>query len=122
MWMCCINRRMGLPLAAYSLRYILRRKQLMNKQQLIDAVASATGSTKAVTGEAIDAVIDAITRAVVKGETVQLIGFGSFSRGVRAARAGRNPATGEVINIAAAKTVKFTAGKAFKDTVNDVGG
>lgn len=94
----------------------------MNKQELIDAVASATGSTKAVTGEAIDAVIDAITRAVVKGETVQLIGFGSFSRGARAARAGRNPSTGEVINIAAAKTVKFTAGKAFKDTVNGVGG
>lgn len=93
----------------------------MNKQELIDAVASATGSTKAVTGEAIDAVIDAITRAVVKGETVQLIGFGSFSRGARVARAGRNPSTGEVINIAAAKTVKFTAGKAFKDKVNRVG-
>jgi DNA-binding protein HU-beta len=90
----------------------------MNKQELIDAVASSTGATKVVTGEAIDAVIDAITKAVAKGDNVQLIGFGSFSQGKRAARTGRNPSTGEAINIAAAKTVKFTAGKAFKDSVN----
>ncbi|MCG5078305.1 HU family DNA-binding protein [Paraburkholderia tagetis] len=90
----------------------------MNKQELIDAVASATGSSKAMTGEAIDAVIGAITNAVVEGRTVQLIGFGSFSSGERAARTGRNPATGEEISIAAAKTVKFTAGKTFKDAVN----
>ena len=90
----------------------------MNKQELIDAVASATGSSKAIAGEAIDAVIGAITNSVVKGDTVQLVGFGSFSQGVRAARTGRNPSTGEAINIPAAKTVKFTAGKAFKDSVN----
>ncbi|TCG08588.1 DNA-binding protein [Paraburkholderia steynii] len=90
----------------------------MNKQELIDAVASATGSSKSITGEAIDAVVSAITKAVVKGETVQLVGFGSFGQGKRAARTGRNPATGEEISIAAAKTVKFTAGKAFKDAVN----
>ena len=90
----------------------------MNKQELIDAVASATGSSKSITGEAIDAVIGAITNAVVKGDTVQLVGFGSFTQGTRAARTGRNPATGEEINIGAAKTVKFTAGKAFKDAVN----
>ncbi|MEM5316524.1 HU family DNA-binding protein [Paraburkholderia sp. JHI869] len=90
----------------------------MNKQDLIDAVASATGSSKTVTGEAIDAVIGAITEAVVQGDAVQLVGFGSFSQGSRAARTGRNPATGQEIKIAAAKTVKFTAGKAFKDAVN----
>lgn len=90
----------------------------MNKQELIDAVASATGSSKTVTAEALDAVVDAITNAVVRGDTVQLIGFGSFSQGNRAARTGRNPATGAEIKIAAAKTVKFTAGKAFKDSVN----
>lgn len=90
----------------------------MNKQELIDAVASSTGASKTIAGEAVDAVIGAITTAVVKGDTVQLIGFGSFSQGSRAARTGRNPATGEEINIAAAKTVKFTAGKAFKDAVN----
>ncbi|WP_343671340.1 HU family DNA-binding protein [Paraburkholderia heleia] len=90
----------------------------MNKQELIDAVAASTGASKAITGEALDAVIDAITKAVAKGDSVQLIGFGSFSQGERAARSGRNPSTGEEIQIAAAKTVKFTAGKAFKDAVN----
>jgi DNA-binding protein HU-beta len=90
----------------------------MNKQELVDAVSAATGESKAATGEAIDAFIEAVTAAVVKGETVQLIGFGSFGTGARAARVGRNPATGAEIQIAAAKTVKFVAGKAFKDAVN----
>ncbi|MFM0277739.1 HU family DNA-binding protein [Paraburkholderia sediminicola] len=90
----------------------------MNKQELVDAVAAKTGASKAATGEVIDAVIGAISGAVKKGDTVQLIGFGAFSTGTRAARVGRNPATGAEIQIAAAKTVKFTAGKAFKDAVN----
>jgi DNA-binding protein HU-beta len=90
----------------------------MNKQELIDAVASATGETKASTANALDAFIDVVTQALVKGETVQLIGFGSFGTGSRAARTGRNPATGAAIEIAAATTVKFAAGKAFKDLVN----
>jgi DNA-binding protein HU-beta len=90
----------------------------MNKQDLIDAVAAKTGESKAMTGETLDAVIAAITGEVAKGSTVQLIGFGSFSTGARAARVGRNPSTGAEIQIAAAKTVKFTAGKAFKDAVN----
>jgi DNA-binding protein HU-beta len=90
----------------------------MNKQELIDAVAESTGGTKSTTGEIIDAIIAAVTGAVTRGDTVQLIGFGSFSTGARAARVGRNPATGAEIQIAAAKTVKFTAGKAFKDVVN----
>ncbi|MCX4160323.1 MULTISPECIES: HU family DNA-binding protein [Paraburkholderia] len=90
----------------------------MNKQELIDAVAASTGASKSSTGEAIDAVIHAITQAVASGDGVQLVGFGSFSQGSRAARTGRNPATGATINIAAAKTVKFTPGKAFKDVVN----
>ncbi|MFP3568004.1 HU family DNA-binding protein [Paraburkholderia sp. IMGN_8] len=90
----------------------------MNKQELIDAVAAATGESKAATGQTIDAIVDAVTAAVVGGETVQLVGFGSFSTGARAARVGRNPSTGAEIQIAAAKTVKFTAGKAFKEAVN----
>lgn len=90
----------------------------MNKHELVEAVAARTGESKAATDEAVDAVIAAITDAVTKGKTVQLIGFGSFSTGARAARVGRNPATGAEIQIAAAKTVKFTAGKAFKDAVN----
>jgi DNA-binding protein HU-beta len=90
----------------------------MNKQELIDAVAAGTGASKAQTGEAIDAVLEAITQAVISGEAVQLIGFGSFTTGQRAARTGRNPSTGAEIQIAAATTVKFTAGKAFKDALN----
>jgi DNA-binding protein HU-beta len=90
----------------------------MNKQELIDAVAGATGASKAQTGETIDQLIETIKKAVAKGDSVQLIGFGSFGSGKRAARTGRNPKTGEAINIPAAKTVKFTAGKAFKDVVN----
>jgi DNA-binding protein HU-beta len=90
----------------------------MNKQELIEAVASATGARKSAVGETIDAFIGVVTKAVVNADNVQLVGFGSFSQGARSARTGRNPSTGEEIQIAAAKTVKFTAGKAFKDAVN----
>jgi DNA-binding protein HU-beta len=90
----------------------------MNKQELIDAIAGSTGESKAATGETIDAILDAVMRAVTDGDAVQLIGFGSFSMGARSARVGRNPATGAEIQIPAAKTVKFTVGKAFKDAVN----
>jgi DNA-binding protein HU-beta len=91
---------------------------LMNKQELIDAVAGQTGASKAQTGETLDTLLEVIKKAVSKGDAVQLIGFGSFGSGKRAARTGRNPKTGETIKIPAAKTVKFTAGKAFKDAVN----
>ncbi|WP_408370823.1 HU family DNA-binding protein [Paraburkholderia sp. RL18-103-BIB-C] len=84
----------------------------------MDAVAAATGESKAAMGETIDAVIAAITGEVTKGKTVQLIGFGSLTTGARAARVGRIPGTGAEIQIPAAETVKFTAGKAFKDVVN----
>jgi DNA-binding protein HU-beta len=90
----------------------------MNKQELVDAVAAKTGLSKAAAADTLDALTAIVTAAVTKGDTVQLIGFGSFSTGARAARAGRNPATGAEIQIPAAKTVKFTAGKAFKDAVN----
>jgi DNA-binding protein HU-beta len=90
----------------------------MNKQELIDAVASESGTSKTATEEAINAVFETISETVAAGDVVQLIGFGSFGTGERAARTGRNPQTGETIDIAAAKTVKFTAGKAFKDAVN----
>jgi DNA-binding protein HU-beta len=91
---------------------------MMNKQELIDAVSSATGDSQAAIAEAIDAIIGAVAAAVANSEAVPLIGFGTFATGARAARVGRNPATGAEIQIAAAKTVKFTAGKAFKDAVN----
>lgn len=90
----------------------------MNKQELIDAVASASGTSKIAAEDAINSVFETISKTVAAGDTVQLIGFGSFGTGERAARTGRNPQTGEAIDIAAAKTVKFTAGKGFKDAVN----
>ena len=90
----------------------------MNKSDLIDAVSAQTDVSKAQTGDALAAIIEAITKAVTSGETVQLIGFGSFSTGARAERTGRNPKTGEEIKIPASKSVKFTEGKAFKDAVN----
>ncbi|MFL9959401.1 HU family DNA-binding protein [Paraburkholderia nemoris] len=90
----------------------------MNKQELINDVAGRTGDTKAATGEAIDAVLGVIMHELTAGNSVQLVGFGSFSTGQRVARTGRNPSTGAEIQIAAARTVKFTAGKAFKDAVN----
>jgi DNA-binding protein HU-beta len=90
----------------------------MNKHELIEAVASESGTSKSAAGETINAVLDAISKEVASGNSVQLVGFGTFGRSERAARTGRNPATGETIKIAAAKTVKFTPGKTFKDAVN----
>ena len=95
-----------------------RTRTQMNRQELVDAVAASTGDSKASVGATIDTIVDAVTAAVTRGETVQLIGFGSFSTGSRAERTGRNPATGQEMTIPAARTVKFTAGKAFKDAVN----
>ncbi|RKT99138.1 DNA-binding protein [Burkholderia sp. Nafp2/4-1b] len=90
----------------------------MNKQELIDAISATTGESKVNTGAIIEAILEAVTHTVARGDTVQLIGFGSFSTAARAERTGRNPATGETLTIAATTTVKFTAGKAFKDAVN----
>ena len=90
----------------------------MNKSELIDAVASATDLTKADAGRAIDATVAAITNTLSNGDSLSLIGFGTFSISHRAARAGRNPRTGETIQIKAAKLPKFKAGKALKDAVN----
>jgi DNA-binding protein HU-beta len=99
-------------------RFHLLESNNMNKQELVDAVAHQAGVSKSAAAETIDAFLETVTNAVVTGDAVQLIGFGSFSTGARAARTGRNPKTGEPLQIAASKTVKFTAGKAFKDAVN----
>lgn len=90
----------------------------MNKADLVEAIAIATDLSKSKTDEVVGAMVATIIKAVSKGDSVQLVGFGTFGSGKRAARTGRNPRTGETIKIAAAKTVKFTAGKAFKDAVN----
>ena len=86
----------------------------MIRHELIAAVAATAGGSKTSAAEAVDAILEAVTAAVTRGETVQLIGFGSFSTGARAGRAGHNPSTGETITIPAATTVRFSAGKAFK--------
>ncbi|MQR02085.1 HU family DNA-binding protein [Glaciimonas soli] len=90
----------------------------MNKTELIDAIAADADISKAAAKRALDSVISNVIKVVTKGNSVQLIGFGAFSSGKRAARTGRNPQTGEALKIKASKTIKFTAGKTFKDTVN----
>lgn len=90
----------------------------MNKQELIDAVAESADLSKAGAARAIDAMTDAVTSALKKGDTVSLVGFGSFTVKDRPARTGRNPQTGAPINIAAARVPSFKAGKALKDAVN----
>lgn len=90
----------------------------MNKSELIEAVASAADLSKAAAGNAIDAVVAAITKAVAKGDTVTLIGFGSFKSSKRAARVGRNPQTGKELKIAATTVPRFTAGAGFKTAVS----
>ena len=90
----------------------------MNKAELIDAIATQGGLSKAQAGQALDATIGAISDALKAGETVTLVGFGTFSVKERAARSGRNPKTGETIKIAATKVPGFKAGKGLKDAVN----
>jgi DNA-binding protein HU-beta len=91
----------------------------VNKSELIEAVAASADLPKAAAGRALDAVVDAITDALKKEEQVVLVGFGTFTVKDRAARTGRNPQTGEPIQIAAAKVPGFKAGKALKDAVNN---
>ena len=90
----------------------------MNKSELIDQIANAAGISKAAAARSLDATTAAITNALKKDDLVTLIGFGSFYVGKRAARNGRNPRTGATINIKAANSPKFRAGKALKDAVN----
>lgn len=90
----------------------------MNKNDLIDAVAERTALAKSDAARAVEAVLGAITEAMQKGETVALSGFGTFATKERAARTGRNPRTGEAIQIAATKVPGFKAGKGLKDAVN----
>jgi len=89
----------------------------MNKSEFTEAIAKEAGLTKADAARALDAMINTTSKALKKGDTVSLIGFGTFSVKKRAARTGRNPATGETIKIKASKTPSFKAGKAFKDAI-----
>ena len=90
----------------------------MNKSDLIDAIASKANASKAATAVLLNATMEAIAEALVKGESVQLIGFGSYSVSERPARTGRNPQTGASIQIAAKKVVKYVPAKALADSLN----
>ncbi len=90
----------------------------MNKSELIAAIAAKTGETKKDAEATLNAFIDVVTEALVKGDKVQLVGFGSFEVRKRAARKGRNPQTKEEIKIPASKSPVFKAGKALKELVN----
>lgn len=90
----------------------------MNKSELVEYIAASADISKAAAARSLDAVIEAVKDTLKKNESVTLVGFGTFSVGERAARSGRNPRNGEVIEIKSAKIPKFKAGKALKDAVN----
>jgi DNA-binding protein HU-beta len=90
----------------------------LNKTELIAAIAEDTNLSKADAGRAFDSALEQLSRALVRGEAVQLIGFGTFTVASRAERTGRNPSTGQPITIKASKSPKFSAGKALKDAIN----
>ncbi|MCV6546050.1 MAG: HU family DNA-binding protein [Cohaesibacter sp.] len=96
----------------------MEKEETMNKNELISAVADKSGLTKAQAGDAVDALFDTISSTLKGGDEVRIIGFGNFSVTERAATEGRNPRTGETIQIPASKTPKFKAGKGLKDAVN----
>jgi DNA-binding protein HU-beta len=89
----------------------------MNKAELIEVAAKEAGISKAAANKALDATIAAVVKAVSKGDSVTLVGFGTFKSAKRAARTGKNPKTGATIKIAATTVPKFTAGAAFKTAV-----
>ena len=90
----------------------------MNKTELIDFIADEADLSKASAGRALDAMIDGVTNTLKTGDTVTIVGFGTFAVGARAARTGRNPQTGATIKIPARNVVKFTVGKALKESVS----
>lgn len=98
------------------LSHISRRKK-MNKKQLITAVAEKSGLSLKDAGKALDALVDSVSEALKGGESVQLVGFGTWQVKDKAARDGVNPATGKKIKIAAKKVVKFKAGSALEDLI-----
>jgi DNA-binding protein HU-beta len=89
----------------------------MTKAELIEKMAKDASISKAAAGKALESLIDGVKKTLKKGNRLTLVGFGTFSVGKRAARAGRNPQTGQAIKIKASKTAKFKAGKALKDAI-----
>jgi DNA-binding protein HU-beta len=98
--------------------YPQRESKRMNKGEFVNAVSDAADLSRADAANAVDAMVSVITKALKKGDSVTLVGFGTFQVRKRAARQGRNPKTGETIKIKASKNPSFKAGKALKDAVN----
>ena len=90
----------------------------MNKNEFVERVSEHADMSKSDAAKAVDAVFDSITEALKKGDDVRIVGFGTFSASKRAAREGRNPRTGETIQIKASNQPKFSAGKGLKDALN----
>lgn len=90
----------------------------MNKTQFVEAIAAKAGLSKKAAEAALNAMTEVVADTLKAGEKIQLVGFGTFEVKERAARSGRNPKTGETIQIAASKHPAFTAGKSLKDSVN----
>jgi DNA-binding protein HU-beta len=90
----------------------------MNKAELVEAIVKKTGGTKAAAEATLDAFLDTVTATLIKGESVALVGFGTFGVSKRAARKGRNPSTGAEIKIPASRVAKFSAGAKLKKAVN----
>lgn len=91
----------------------------MNKNEIIDMISQNTEVSKAEAKKQLETVIETFTKVLVEGEDIRLTGFGTFSVVDRAAREGRNPQTGEAMQIPSSKSVKFKVGKSLKDVVND---
>ncbi|MEJ1375842.1 MAG: HU family DNA-binding protein [Candidatus Sedimenticola sp. (ex Thyasira tokunagai)] len=92
----------------------------MNKTELIEAIAESAGTSKSTAQAAVNALLSNISDSLIKGDDVQIVGFGTFTVRDRAARTGRNPQTGATLNIPASKVPAFKPGKALKDSVNNV--
>jgi DNA-binding protein HU-beta len=91
---------------------------IMNKTELIERIAAKADISRAAAGVALDATLASLSEALVAGDSVSLVGFGTFKVGERAARTGKNPATGAALEIPASKSARFTPGKALKDALN----
>ena len=112
--MPCYKREVG----RVEVKLITKEGCALNKQELIDNMAESADISKAAAGRALDAMIDSISGALKEGDSLTLVGFGTVAVRSRAARAGRNPKTGETIQIKASKVPSFKAGKALKEAVN----
>jgi DNA-binding protein HU-beta len=95
-----------------------KESALMNKSELIEAIAAEADVPKAQAGRVLDAMVSVVGTALAEGQQISMVGFGTFLVRERPARSGRNPRTGDTIEIAASKTPSFKAGKALKDKVN----